>query len=75
MRFVNEAGWDRIVRVALGVVILYLGWSGITDGGLGTVFKFLGFVPLVTGLVGWCPLYAMLGFRTNGKSREAVKAA
>ncbi|MEX2278543.1 MAG: DUF2892 domain-containing protein [Acidimicrobiia bacterium] len=75
MSFVNEAGWDRIVRVALGVVILYLGWSGVTDGGLGTVFKFLGLVPLATGLVGWCPLYSMLRFRTNGRSREAVKVA
>jgi len=75
MSFANEASWDRIARVALGVVILYLGWSGTVDAGLGTVFKFLGFVPLVTGLVGWCPLYAMLRFRTNTKSPEAVKAA
>lgn len=65
MKYVNEAGWDRIARVALGAVLLYLGWSGAVDGTLGTVFQYLGFVPLATGLAGWCPLYAMFRFRTN----------
>lgn len=65
MSFINEAGWDRILRVVLGVVLLYLGWSGTVGGGLGTVLKFLGFVPLLTGLIGWCPLYSLFKFRTN----------
>lgn len=74
-KFVNEAGWDRVVRVFLGIVLLYLGWAGIVEGTLGTVFKFLGFVPLLTGLLGWCPLYALFGFRTNrDRDREAAHA-
>ena len=64
-RIVNEAPWDRIVRVVLGLVMLYLGWSGAVDGVLGTVLQWLGFVPLITGLVGWCPLYRLFGIRTN----------
>lgn len=62
---VNEAGWDRVLRVVLGLVLLILGWGGIVGGGWGTAFKILGFVPLLTGLVGWCPLYALLKVRTN----------
>ncbi|PWH13783.1 MAG: DUF2892 domain-containing protein [Anaerolineae bacterium] len=65
MTWVNEATWDRIARVVLGVVLLYLGWSGVVGGTLGVVLKFLGFVPLLTGLIGWCPLYSLLKFRTN----------
>lgn len=65
MSFVNEAGWERVLRVALGLVLLYLGWTGAVAGTLGTIFKVLGFVPLATGLVGWCPAYALLGLRTN----------
>ena len=61
----NEAGWDRIARVVLGLVLLVLGWGGIVDGTLGMVFSWLGFVPLATGLAGWCPLYAIFGFRTS----------
>ena len=65
MSFKNEASWDRIARVGLGVILIYLGFSGTVDGGFGTFLGILGFVPLITGLVGWCPLYAVFTLRTN----------
>lgn len=74
MNFTNEASWDRIARIALGIVLLYLGWSGVVDGTIGTVFQFLGFVPLATGLMGWCPIYAIFNFRTNSEETKAVAA-
>jgi hypothetical protein len=61
----NEANWDRIVRVLVGVVLLYLGWAGVVTGGWGVFLKIVGFVPLLTGIAGFCPLYALLGFRTR----------
>lgn len=60
----NEAGWDRGVRIVLGVTLLLLGWTGIVGGLLGIAFKWLGFVPLLTGLVGWCPAYSAFGIGT-----------
>ncbi len=68
MKYINEANWDRIVRVLLGIVLLYLGWAGVVTGGLGVFLKVIGFVPLLTGLVGWCPLYALFKFRTNASA-------
>lgn len=65
MALVNEAGWDRAIRVALGIVLLYMGWGGVVDGTAGMVLKWLGFVPLATGLIGWCPLYTACSIRTN----------
>jgi hypothetical protein len=62
---VNEAMWDRAVRVVVGLVLLYLGWGGVVTGTLGTVFQWLGFLPLLTGIVGYCPAYPLLGFRTK----------
>ena len=62
---VNEAGWDRVLRVILGIVLLYLGWADIVTGNWGMVLRILGFLPLVTGLVGWCPAYRVFGFATN----------
>mgnify|MGYP000704716395 CR=1 FL=1 len=62
---VNEAMWDRIVRIVLGVVLLYLGWAGVVTGGWGLFLKIIGFLPLLTGLIGWCPLYTLLKIRTN----------
>ncbi|HNS36498.1 MAG TPA: DUF2892 domain-containing protein [Anaerolineaceae bacterium] len=56
---------DRIIRVVLGIALLALGWTGTVSGVLGEIFKYLGFVPLLTGLIGFCPLYALFKFRTN----------
>lgn len=72
MKFTNEAGWDRIGRIVLGVVLLTLGWGGAVGGGVGLFLKVIGFVPLVTGLVGWCPIYAIFRFRTNDDSQLAA---
>ena len=33
-------------------------------GTLGTVFKVLGFLPLLTGIVGYCPAYTLFGVST-----------
>ena len=61
----NESMPDRIVRVLLGIILLYLGFAGVVTGGLGVAFQILGFIPLVTGLVGWCPAYTLLKFSTK----------
>lgn len=56
---VNVGGIDRVLRIAIGVVLIGLAVMG-TIGWWG----WLGVVPLATGLIGWCPPYAMLGFNT-----------
>jgi len=65
MGFANEASWDRIARVVVGIAMLILGF-GVLGGTGGTVLGVVGLIPLVTGLVGFCPLYALLHLRTNG---------
>lgn len=65
MKYVNQAGWDRILRVILGVVLLLLAFSNVVSGGLGTLFIIVGIVALLTGLSGICPLYMLLKFRTK----------
>lgn len=62
---VNEASWDRVGRVLLGIGLLYLGFSGAVSGAPGLALKIIGFLPLATGLIGWCPAYALFHFRTN----------
>lgn len=72
---INEAGWDRAARVALGLGLLVLGWLGVVGGTAGLVLKIVGFVPLLTGLVGWCPLYTLFGFTTCDTGGRRAKAA
>ena len=71
----NEGTTDRVIRVVAGITLLVLGWGEIVTGTLGAVFKFLGFVPLVTGLVGWCPLYAALHLSTRGRDAQHASPA
>ena len=65
MNFMNEAGWDRILRVVGGILLLALGFGGVAVGTLGLVFKIIGALLLVTGFVGYCPVYALLKIRTK----------
>lgn len=64
-QFINEGRWDRLIRVLVGVVLLYLWLGGVVMGGWGLALGLFGFVPLLTGLVGVCPLYFLFKFRTN----------
>ncbi len=62
---VNEANWDRVARVVIGIVLLYLGLSGVASSALGIVLDILGAILLLTGVVGVCPLYMLFKFSTN----------
>jgi len=65
MNFMNEAGWDRILRVVGGILLLALGFGGVVVGTLGLVFNIIGALLLVTGLIGFCPVYALLKIKTR----------
>jgi hypothetical protein len=70
--FINEAGWDRALRILVGAILLYLGWSGAVGGTLGWIFRIGGFLPLLTGIVGWCALYQILGVSTCLRAPNAA---
>jgi hypothetical protein len=53
---VNEGTLDRVLRVVAGAGILSLAFIGPQ-----TPWGYLGLIPLITGLVGYCPAYALLG--------------
>jgi hypothetical protein len=61
----NEGTLDRTLRVVAGIALIAMAWSG-TIGAWG----WIGLVPLVTGAVGVCPLYSMLGIRTCPVTRS-----
>ncbi len=61
----NESGVDRIIRVVLGIVLLALSLGGVVSSGWGIVLLVVGALALLTGIVGFCPLYFLLKFHTN----------
>jgi len=62
---INEGAIDRVLRVILGLAILSLAFFGPQS-----TWAWLGLVPLLTGLAGFCPAYALLGIRTCPANRQ-----
>lgn len=59
----NQASIERILRTLLGVALLVWFFMAPADAGY-KPWLLVGIIPLVTGLIGWCPLYAIFGFST-----------
>jgi hypothetical protein len=55
----NVGAPDRVVRIVLGLGLLLL-----TVTGPQTPWGLVGVVPLLTGIVGTCPLYSLFGWTT-----------
>jgi len=55
----NEGNIDRLLRVLVGLALLALVFTGPH-----TPLGWIGLVPLLTGIVGFCPAYRLLGIST-----------
>ena len=55
----NEGTVDRVLRVIAGLVLIAMAVQGMY-----TPWTWIGVVPLLTGAVGMCPVYSLLGIRT-----------
>lgn len=64
----NESTLDRVIRVILAAVIAVLYFTGVITGTWAIVLGILGAILLITGLVGFCPLYKLLGISTKRQS-------
>jgi len=52
----NVGGIDRVLRVLAGIVLI-----GLTLAHMIGPWGWIGVVPLATGLIGFCPVYPLLG--------------
>lgn len=59
----NIGNADRIARIILGVVLIALVFVGPK-----AAWGWIGLVPLLTGLVRWCPAYRLIGVNTCRKA-------
>lgn len=68
----NVGTADRVIRVLAGLGLLSLVW--VLDGNL-RWWGLVGLQPLVTGLLGWCPLYMPFGFDTSQRAPHIESGA
>jgi len=70
----NEGLQDRTIRCLIGLTVtiaaMFMG-AGVPvltgNGLINLFFLLLGIEVLATGVTGWSPLYAWVGFSTNGR--------
>lgn len=60
----NMGNTDRIIRILLAVVFAVLYFTNTVTGTFGIVLLVLGAVFLLTSLIGFCPLYPLVGINT-----------
>lgn len=61
----NEAPIDRVIRIVLGIGLAALALAGTVTAPLLYVVWVVAAIALVTGIVGFCPLYAALRISTK----------
>jgi hypothetical protein len=57
---INESSFDRLIRSVVGVTLLLATATGFIG-----LWGIIGVVPLATGLLGFCPLYKLLGLSSR----------
>lgn len=63
---INEGTIDRVIRIVLGLAIFSLMFIGPR-----TTWGLVGLAPLLTGALGYCPLYRVVGLSTCPMERHA----
>lgn len=77
MSFQNLSPWDRTIRILVGLVMVWVGWrAGTPETAIGPIaLRLFAWIPLATGVLGWCPFYAILGISYNSSRMERMESA
>jgi hypothetical protein len=59
---INMGSTDRAIRVVAGAALLV--WAIALNG---PTWAYIGIVPLITGLIRWCPAYSIFGINSCKK--------
>lgn len=65
----NESTFDRVIRIIVGIIALLVGYT-VLSGAAQTIVYVVGLIALLTGAIGFCGLYALLGISTL-KSKQS----
>ncbi len=61
----NMGSVDRAIRVIAGLALVALAATGTVG-----VWGYIGVVPLLTGIVGFCPAYSIFGMNTCSMEKK-----
>ena len=70
----NEGVIERAVRIAAALALLTMALFHVVSGTLAILFYVLSGVAFVTGVIGYCPAWAIFGISTCGAKHVPAKA-
>jgi chromate transport protein ChrA len=63
----NMGSTDKMVRIIIAIVIAILFFTNVISDTLGIILLILAGVFVLTSLIGFCPLYPLVGMNTKKK--------
>lgn len=61
----NENAFDRFVKTLIGIIVLYFTFYFPLNIFIILILLFAALWLIITGLIGYCPLYNLLGINTE----------
>lgn len=61
----NMGNLDRVLRILIAIVIISLYYSGMISGTWAIILLVISAAFILTGFIGFCPLYYPFGLRTR----------
>ncbi len=66
----NMGSGDKLIRLAVAIVLIVLYYTGILSGTIGIIVLVLALVFTITSLISFCPLYTLFGISTCKKEKK-----
>ena len=66
----NLSRADQVVRIIIAAILATLYFKDVIGGLIGFILLLLAIVLAITGVFGYCPLYAIFGFHKNSKTEK-----
>jgi hypothetical protein len=63
----NIGSLDKVIRIILAIAFAMLYITKMAEGTLGIILLVVGAVLLLTSIINFCPLYAILGWSSGKK--------
>jgi hypothetical protein len=64
----KNMGWaDRIIRIIIAAVVVILFFTNVISGTLAIILLILAGIFALTSIIGFCPLYLLIGLKTCKK--------
>lgn len=66
----NMGSPDRIVRILIAVIIAVLLFANVLQGAVAVILGIIAIIFIVTSVIGFCPLYVLLGMSTKKHTKS-----